>query len=196
MGRISHDFYVTPDPLAEAALRTIAPLIAGRGALEVVDAGCGEGAWGRAWRKLYGADHHVTGVEIARDRKVDYAPYDDVLFGDFRRYNNCADVIIGNPPFKHADSFTRNALELTAPGGIVLYLLNLSFLCGADRYRRLWRKHPVTEVHAIPARPGFIPEMSGFWDMAIYTWHSGPRQPLQWLDWLDPSPAMRELVGD
>jgi trans-aconitate methyltransferase len=83
---------------------------------------------------------------------------------DFLAHYTQYDLIVGNPPFTHAESHVRQALSLAAPGGVVAFLLRLAFLEG-QRRRALWDAFPPAEVHVLSRRPSFT---GGGTDSAAY----------------------------
>lgn len=190
--REENDYYPTPYPLALAALRLIKDQAQPGHSLDVVDAGCGQGIWGRAWRAVYGWEDYLMGAELVQ-RPIPANVYNEILWQDFTRFDRHADIFIGNPPFSLADEFVDRALEMVRPGGVVLYLLGLGFLAGSARYERLWRWHPPQSVFVVPNRPSFVGAGTGKRDIAIYVWRDGPARPVDWLMWKEPGQTLTDL---
>jgi hypothetical protein len=65
------------------------------------------------------------------------------------------DLVIGNPPYEHAEAHIVRALRLVREGGRVAYLLRLGILEGVGRQERLWSRYPPEHVHALVRRPRF-----------------------------------------
>lgn len=76
------------------------------------------------------------------------------------------DLIVGNPPYSHAEAHIRHALSLVDRGGYVAFLLRLAMLESVRR-RPLWAETPLRSVHVLSARPSFT---GGGTDSAAYGW--------------------------
>jgi hypothetical protein len=63
------------------------------------------------------------------------------------------DLVITNPPYKHALEFAQHALEYVHLNGIVVMLLRLGFL--ASRSRAEWLSRHMPDVHILSRRPSF-----------------------------------------
>lgn len=181
--RDEHDFYPTPSAFVKAALALIdfEPK-------SILDPGAGTGVWGIEARRRW-PNALITGVEL---RDVAAPPaYDLWLKSDFRLQSETAfnyDLIIGNPPYKHAESFVRTSLDMCAVGGRVLFLLRLAFLESRGRAKGLWRKYPPQTLHVCARRPSFTGNnKTNATAFAIFDWQKGcietPR--LSWLDFGD-----------
>jgi len=167
--RHEHDFYPTPRAFCDEAL-TLLP--AKRASQRILDPGCGDGIWGQAalWRW---PNAIVDGVEI-RDVPLPKG-YRYRFAGDFRLMDHGLDydLIIGNPPFKYAESFVRIGLENLKADGMMLYLLPLSFLASKGRAKGLFRHAPPMEVH-VAHRVSFTGNgKSDNTEYAIYIWKKG-----------------------
>lgn len=64
--------------------------------------------------------------------------------------------IVTNPPFKHAEEFVREALELAYPGRIVAFFMKLTFLEGVHR-RKLFDRFPPKYVYVSSKRLSCCP---------------------------------------
>lgn len=100
---------------------------------------------------------------------------------DFLDLDWSADWIIGNPPFRDAESHIRHALTL-APN--VAFLLRLAMLEGKTR-RALWEEHPPAQVWVLAERPSFT---GGGTDSAAYGFFWWDREwtrptELGWVSW-------------
>lgn len=86
--------------------------------------------------------------------------------------NGGPDLIIGNPPYRHAEEHIRLALDVVRPGGVVVMLLRLGVLEGVARQERLWSLHPPESVHVLVRRPRFEGPGGaiGRTDASAYAW--------------------------
>lgn len=78
------------------------------------------------------------------------------VVGDFLEvcWADAFDLVITNPPNSKAFEFVRRALELVVPGGVVAFLMPLSWY--AAQGRRAWlEEHPPYRVGVCPWRPSF-----------------------------------------
>lgn len=79
------------------------------------------------------------------------------------------DVILGNPPFKHAESHTRAALKLLNPGGVLIFLLRLGF-CESKARIRFWKQYPARKIYALSERPSFTGGGTDQTAYAVFVW--------------------------
>lgn len=136
-GRHANDFYRTPPEVTRALgdefkLRGIEPRT-------ILDVGCGDGAIGKALRVVV-PKSRIHGIEYDASRalaadgatwRVDdaYGPvmvYDDVWQDDWLAQHNYlpeADLIVSNPPFRHALPFLKLAMQRVRSCGHVAFLL-------------------------------------------------------------------------
>jgi hypothetical protein len=189
--RREHDFYPTPRAFCDEALALLnfdswdVFKTGYRPLLRILDPGCGTGVWGQAalarWSNQFNVK--VDGVEI---RDVDTpADYHYLYRGDFRLQDTGMnyDLIIGNPPFKYAESFVHVGLENLNEDGMMLYLLPLSFLASKGRAKGLFRHTPPMEVH-VAHRVSFSGNGKvDNTDYAVYIWKQGWRgeTSLKWM---------------
>ncbi len=88
------------------------------------------------------------------------------------------DMVITNPPYKHAQEFVEKALKHVKVGGIVVMLLRLSFLESAKRYH-FFRDSGLKEIHVSSKRitmypaNGNVPKNSGTVAYAWFVWERG-----------------------
>jgi hypothetical protein len=178
--RRAGDAYYTPASAILPILPHLAPwLLSGPGARRrrVLEPSAGDGSIVRelrGWVEGQGAAPlDVVTVDI------DPAVGADVT-GDFlgvvdateaaRRLGGPADLIITNPPFRHAWEFARQALYqpagLLAPGGALALLLRLNFLGG--QRRAAWHRDHPADVFVLPKRPSFTDD--GKTDATEYAW--------------------------
>lgn len=185
--RDEHDHYPTPVELCRAALALIPSHFYLPDHVEVLDPGCGDGVWGRAFKSLY-PSAGVAGVEL---RDIPYpAGYNELYRGDFLdlAIPNKYDAVIGNPPYKFAEEFVRKAHDCLWDRGVVVMLLRLAFLEGQARSRGLWKDYPPRRVAILSRRPSFTG--NGKTDAtayAVYVWVKSDSPPiapfLSWLEW-------------
>lgn len=128
VGRHKDDFYITPAWVTQALVPHLGQ------PRTVLDIACGAGAIGavlrQAWPKVW-----MGGVEKDRSRchKAGWLPspgnwtvYSWTCLSDWLTYEHTGqplDLIISNPPFRHALSFLKLALKRRAPDGVVAFLL-------------------------------------------------------------------------
>lgn len=97
------------------------------------------------------------------------------------RFDTRFDLIIGNPPFHHAQEFIEKALTL-AP--TVVFLLRLGFLASIKRYP-FWLRCPPARVFVLPKRPSFTADGGvDRYDYAFVGWRSMSYETR--LHWLPP----------
>lgn len=61
-------------------------------------------------------------------------------------------IIITNPPYSLATEFILHALEVLRDGGLYIALMNISYLAGIDRYKRVYSKGCLREVYIFSKR--------------------------------------------
>ena len=149
--RDPNDYYPTPITTVEAALALLPPTFK---PVDILDPGAGDGVWGRAAREKW-PYANITGVEVRHVEPPE--EYDTWQQEDFRMVvaRPTFDLVMGNPPYKHAEEFVRLSLQCLDADGYLLFLLRLAFLEGQKRGRDLWRRLPPKAVHVCSARPSF-----------------------------------------
>lgn len=196
--RFDNDLYPTPIGFCRSALGT---LKMNYDFGNILDPGAGLGAWGKAIRELTSTDDrfekaHLVGVELDEGTYPDGEYYDEWFVEDYLTWETDMrfDLIIGNPPYKQAEEFVRKSFELLNEGGIVLFLLRLSFLEGQARGEGLWKEYPPWEVNVISRRISFTGNRkSDETAYALYRWEQPTfdyptigithHPMLKWLDW-------------
>jgi hypothetical protein len=181
--RDAHDHYPSPLPLCHAALRLIPPMTP----RWILDPGAGAGVWGEAARARWPISH-ITGVELRRDvpRPLVYDRYERFDFVTEAAFYSGYDLVIGNPPYKHAEAFVRAALEATRTGGYVCFLLRLAFLESQERGKGLWKAHPPQTVAVCSRRPSFSGDgKTDATAYAVFVWQRGRAESETALTWLD-----------
>ena len=183
--RIEGDAYYTPDDVAAACVRTIAPrLLAGNPPL-IIEPSAGGGAFVRAVNAIglddtYAIDINgdAAGLGLATTYSVgDFAALDIVPPA-------CRTWVIGNPPYSHAQQHVERAISLAMPegveGGGVAFLLRLAMLEGKGR-ALFWQAYPPTEVHILTRRPSFTGGKTDSCAYAFFVWCDGEREPVRWI---------------
>lgn len=185
--RRDFDFYPTPFEVCEAGLKVLLnrfyPYF-------ILDAGAGNGVWGKALKKLQ-SNNFLIGVEIRDIEKPEW--YDKWVIEDFTKFNTGLelDLVMGNPPYKFVEQFLDKALELVRTNGFVLFLLRLSFLESLKRYNKYFNNNlNPKEVWVSTRRVDFYREKNsksaGNYDaFGIFIWERGYTgdTTLNWLDW-------------
>jgi hypothetical protein len=171
--RITNDQYFTPPEVAIACVRALniwPPLT-------ILEPSVGGGAFLHAvharWPKAY-----TLACDIDQELAA-YSGADACLYGDFLDFVNIGrsvDLVVGNPPYRHALEHVEHALDLVREGGHVAFLLRLGFL-ESRRRAAFWKAHPLKELHVLCERPSFT---GGGTDSAAYgffVWQKGHTGP-------------------
>jgi len=165
--RHAFDHYVTEAKHVRAVLRLIPSNF---NPTWILDPGAGTGSFGvvarQRWQNaiIVGIEYRPTSRPKAYDfwlhctsyllRESGVNPDDEAYF----------DLIIGNPPYgkdgderdNHApEKFVRRSLELLRPGGLLAFLLPLTWLGGQERAEGLFYEFPPKRVAVAPVRPSF-----------------------------------------
>lgn len=161
--RWKDDFYPTPLVLCESIVSNLVdklPFVRIPG-VRVLDPGCGNGHFGVAIKHHF-PNCHLVGIDtVDRLSNSIYASvYDEFLVGDFTQPGTIGlygkdtktdfRLIIGNPPFKYAESFVRISHAICS--GQIVFLLKLAFLEGQDRLKSFWPKYPPNNVFVLDSR--------------------------------------------
>ncbi len=129
----------------------------------------GAGAFVRAARTVWSAAEIVA---IEPSDRVTPAPQADAwaagTWEDFKHDLSDAGrvLVIGNPPYNlpgdgrgenptTAERHVLLALDRMRDGGVLVFLLRLSFLSGGSRIRRLHAKYPLAALWPVTPRPTF-----------------------------------------
>lgn len=158
--RWKDDFYPTPILLCKKIVDMVTTNLP-KGS-RVLDPGCGNGNFGYAIKARF-PDCHLIGIDIV-DRLTgdpNRAIYDEYFIGDYTdhskiltyfgsRNQDMFRLVIGNPPFKHAEEFVRISHAIC--NGQILFLLKLAFLEGQNRSKIFWTKYVPKTVSVLDAR--------------------------------------------
>lgn len=139
--------YFTPDSLALRICTELRDL--GIKPKRILEPGCGGGAFLRAAAIRWPAAH-LTGIDLAPHCE---GP-GEVLHGDvFGPMPSDFDLVVGNPPFTHAEEFIHRGLELVKPGGYVAFLLRMALAGGVRKL--IYPENPPWFLGPIVPRPSF-----------------------------------------
>lgn len=149
--RNDFDFYPTPLSVAQDAL-TYIPLTTNPSC--ILDPGAGTGVWGRAARGLF-PKATITGIDMRPVPRP--AAYNFWFTGDYLLMDAAPafDLVMGNPPYKYAEQFVRQAYRMLEPNGYLIMLLRMNFLEGQARADGLWRTHPLKQAVVCSKRVSF-----------------------------------------
>lgn len=175
-----NDFYPTPLGHARAALAFWRDRL-WDGRLEIhraLDPGCGSGIWGQALRIELGNQTWLMGCDIRSDLGIKGwydLVYDrcDFTAAGFRPVGGAFDLVIGNPPFSHAEAFVRKSLTLVRTGGWVAFLLRQNF-SGSGARIPLWGAMPYKARANFSNRPSFTNNgRTDASEYSMYFWQRG-----------------------
>lgn len=146
------DSYITP----RATVDQMLDLVQGT-PRSVLDPCAGPGVFGQAARVRWPAAH-ISGVEINQELPAhpDYQYWDRCDFLAVR-FRERFDLVISNPPYSNgaAEAFVRRGLSFLGFGGVLVYLLRLTFLEGKARATGLFREFPPEQILVL-GRVNFI----------------------------------------
>lgn len=157
-GRRPLDRYYTPDAVADACVRAL-PALAPR---TIVEPSVGGGAFRRALYRRW-PTARIVGVDADPDA-IGLAESHRSIIGDWPTVAPTlrADLVCGNPPYRHAEAHLRAACQV-AP--VVAMLLRLAWLESAGRWD-LHRELGLSRVVVLSERPSFTAD--GKTDSAAY----------------------------
>lgn len=166
--RAPNDLYRTEPTLIHAVMDRFALPTA----QTVLDPGAGDGRWG-AIASGYCYPFDLVGVELTAECKpsafTGWYPETDYLGWSWPQ--GCSfDMIVGNPPYRHAEAFIRKSWDLLTPRGRMIFLLPLDFMASEVRYRGLWEEIPPAEVAVCSCRPSFYGGGTNGTSYGIYVW--------------------------
>ena len=170
--REPNDFYETPPECTRAILPYLKE--AGRRG-HVCDPCCGDRAILDIIESEYqikASDTYNSGIDIDPNRKCDFErdALSDETWGE-------PDLVISNPPYKHALEFVLTALYRVKPTGTVAMLLRLPFLESVTR-QDFHRDYPA-DIYVFAKRPSFT--KNGKTDATAYAWFVwGPGRGGRW----------------
>lgn len=152
------DRYYTPEGLALQLTREVRRRFFSKTGQKfpttILEPSAGGGAFVRASRIVFPTSRIVS-WDIDPEATSDKAAKHHT--GDWLNAPPALDVqlVIGNPPYKHAQEFVeRSIFEVSEYGGVVAYLLRLAFLESRKR-KPFFDKHPPAHVIVLSERPSF-----------------------------------------
>ena len=167
--RAKHDAYLTPDRLAQALVTKTAHIIRDDGNLldSALEPSAGEGAFVRGLYKHFNGypRPRICAVEpraaaVAKLQKLPMPAGVALYCMTFEQWAaqraaepEVLDLIIGNPPFSHAEQHIALARKHAR---YVAFLLRLSMLGSQRRAQTLWNTPGLLAVVPLAQRPAFI----------------------------------------
>ena len=182
MSRLAFDAYMTPRYVCDA----LVPLLGGY-RQRVIEPSAGTGNWVQAYKQAFPAAT-VAAWDVQDFRTNGHYPDAIYIQEDFleTQPKAHADLVLGNPPYKHAEAFVRHSLAWCRPSGRVAFLLRMGFLASRRRFSLL-EEHPPTLVCSLGGRPSFTGGGTDRYDYAFIVWDRHPPQITQWTHLLLPS---------
>lgn len=152
--RLLHrDGYVRPDGLA-------------------LEPSCGLGAFVEALAEIRVVrEIHAVDVADYRDAPMNAAARFHVGLFEDSRAALPFDLVLGNPPYTLAEEHVRKALTLVGAGGVVAFLLRLSFLETKQRIP-FWKDHPAETIYVLSERPSFTDGGTDSAAYAMFVWRN------------------------
>lgn len=162
--RHEHDAYMTPRPVCDALLEKL-----GLHVDKVLEPCCGTGNWVRAY-KAYCPSADIFSADI-QDK---YVCHESVAHftGDVLTLSGLSpnfDLVLGNPPYKHAEAFVEKGMACLRPSGHLAFLLRIGFLASRKRYPFFQRWKP-SRIISLSGRPSFTGQGSDRYDYAFIVW--------------------------
>lgn len=168
------DAYYTPPELALAIVRAIAPLCPEP--QNILEPSSGGGAFVRALQLSF-PKANLIAVDVdpkaqAHAHGVDFWAKDFAKWDTPRRF----DLIVGNPPFGVAATHVSRALELLQPGGLLAFLLRVTFLGTEDR--KDINAGPGRLLRPLVPRPSFTEDSATDpTEYALFCWRKDSAEP-------------------
>lgn len=170
--RHAHDFYRTPPEITRQFLAVWAR---GKSPATILEPAAGDGAMLEPLREHW-PQAELSAWDIT-PQHPDVKPLAFFLSADTKH-----DLIITNPPYKHALEFAERGLEMLTPGGYLVLLLRLNFLA-SKRRAAFFRQHLPTDVYVLSRRPSFLQQTgenprewaTDFSDYGWFVWREGSK---------------------
>ena len=178
--RIPLDHYPTPDYTVLSAVRKLlelTPDYPSHQKFGILDPGAGDGIWGQIAREIW-PKATIYGVELRDvDKPTSYDLWDcpSEFVSRSVRYHTTFELVIGNPPFAHAEEFIVNSLNLLRTNGWLMFLLREGFVGSQKRQRGLFQDHPYCHKAICTKRPRFYGTNSKPIEYAVFYWQKGWR---------------------
>ncbi len=205
MARKPLDLYATPLAAALAICRLAARYVSPPG--EVLEPSAGPGGFVAAARVVW-PEAPVTAIDIdgAHAETCRAAGAEGFVESDWQAYaarmverRRQAPflflpplLIIGNPPFSHAQAHVEAALELLRDGEHLVFLLRQSFRGAVERVE-FWRRTPLLWISTVVPRVSFVDGGNDMGECEVFCWRKGYREPAEVLP---PMLWGRALEGD
>ena len=151
--RRKNDFYTTPLSFAKAALDHLPKDFHPN---NIIDPGAGSGIWGQAAHEKW-THGSLHGYEIRDIEAPDHYHFwwkKDFLERNVPGWGDKFELVMGNPPYSHAEEIIRYAMYYLREGGYLVFMLRLAFLESKKRLK-LWEDCPLKKVVVCANRPSF-----------------------------------------
>lgn len=192
------NYFPTP-PWATRALCEVLPGGVSRHLQRVWEPACGEGHMamplGESFGEVIATDiHDYSGTFAAQAGVADFL-FDPLLF---RQFGPAPDWVITNPPFRLAEQFIRQGLQVCTMG--CAFFVRSAFLEGVGRYQSLFSDHPPGWIYQfserVPLRKGRLDR--GLSTATSYCWLVFPksRPSRTEFHWFAPCRARLERSAD
>lgn len=184
------DRYYTPDDLADKLVHHLSyEIVPELEPHDVLEPSVGGGAFVRATQRHFGGHPECIGVDPDPDA-LGFSWCSAWVRSTFEDFDEPGhfDLIVGNPPFRHAQAHIEKGLSLLAPGGVLAFLLRLAMTEGKGR-AAFWRDAPLRHITVLAERPSFT---GGGTDSCAYGWFvfqqgwQGGRSVLPGWSWKTP----------
>lgn len=164
MGKVAHDDYPTPQPLADAITRFLFELFPYKQLL--IEPACGEGNFIRIGRQLWTSGHHL-GIDVFEKYRASVEALGAAFAqGDFLQiasilgtngWLTSKSLVYGNPPY--SQDFPQRFIEAVSqnaqPGCHIAFLLRQSFSGGIGRATEFKERRSLRIKRDIAGRPKF-----------------------------------------
>lgn len=174
----SLEFFPTPQPLADAIVRTLREFVGEADC--ICEPSAGQGPYVRALRRTWPLAN-IHAIDI-RDTSFDCrkAGANEFTMQDWTRTEGSYDLIVGNPPFSKAVEHIDHGMQRLRPAGsvrpprpgILAFLLRLTFWETPER-AELFARHPLRAFAPIMERPRFTKSGNDSIGCGLFIWMDG-----------------------
>lgn len=180
MSRKPLDLYATPPEVARAIVSRLAQTIA---PAQILEPSAGPGRFVTAALAQW-PDAPVLAVDVdgAHEQACMEAGAVEFVHDDWPAFAARADrtrdlyrsplLVLGNPPFSHAQRHVQSALSLLRDGEHLAFVLRLSFL-GANERIGFWERTPLLSLALILPRPSYVDDGNDSTESALFVWRKG-----------------------
>lgn len=166
-----------------------------KGAIYILDPGCGDGGWGRELKQLMTNPYVLAGIDINQDllyqcghyytftHKTEYQNFTPMPMES--HLNGKVDLIIGNPPFDQHIEFIEKSFDLIDDDGYIALLFPTLYIAGNKRYNSVYKDCGFYKMVIPTKRVRFIGHgNSPMKDMAMFIWKKGygGNPTVEWLE--------------